>query len=94
MLKHSQILRLLWTAHSDTNEAALKANADISFATKSGHFNLLRTHAQGSPGTNFGQNPTASHGEWDPAFDSPVVSGASGDTSKPVGTNSNVFTTS
>src|SRR5262249_841526 len=43
MLKHSQILRLLWTAHSVTNEAALRANADISFATKSGHFNLLRT---------------------------------------------------
>src|SRR5262249_36592357 len=38
--------RLLWTAHSDTNEAALRANADISFATKSGHFSLLRTQAE------------------------------------------------
>jgi len=43
VLKHSQILWLLWTAQSVTNEAALRANADISFATKSGHFNLLRT---------------------------------------------------
>ena len=33
---------------SDTREVAFLAKADISFATKSGHFNLLRTMVAGS----------------------------------------------